>query len=188
MMPVANRRRDQASQRSLLRAQSGDRDALDDLLQGCQVQLYRYLSILLEDPLDAEDAVQMTFLQVCRKLRSLSDPANFMCRREFAGDPVLRLRDAWSTVCVLRSLPSRTYDWNNRLRAANGIIQLVSEITPWFQTIDINKDCTSTVSMHQKFGDSCGSVWHIRASIANEKHRLLLKRRKQQTFNDSKVP
>ena len=61
----------------VLRAQSGDRHALDDLLKGCQVQLYRYLSSLLEDPLDAEDAVQMTFLQVCRKLRSLRDPAFF---------------------------------------------------------------------------------------------------------------
>ena len=61
----------------VLRAQSGDRRALDDLLKGCQVQLYRYVSSLLEDPLDAEDAVQMTFLQVCRKLRSLTDPALF---------------------------------------------------------------------------------------------------------------
>jgi len=61
----------------VLRAQSGDRRALDDLLKGCQVPLYRYLSSLLEDPLDAEDAVQMTFLQVCRKLRSLRNPALF---------------------------------------------------------------------------------------------------------------
>jgi len=61
----------------VLRAQSGDRHALDDLLKGCQVQLYRYLSSLLEDPFDAEDAVQMTFLQVCRKLPSLRDPALF---------------------------------------------------------------------------------------------------------------
>lgn len=61
----------------VLRAQSGDRGALDDLLKDCQVQLYRYLSSLLEDPHDAEDAVQMTFLQVCRKLRSLRDPGLF---------------------------------------------------------------------------------------------------------------
>jgi RNA polymerase sigma-70 factor (ECF subfamily) len=61
----------------VLRAQAGDRRALDDLLKGCQVQLYRYLSSLLEDPLDAEDAVQMTFLQVCRKLPSLRDTSLF---------------------------------------------------------------------------------------------------------------
>ena len=61
----------------VLRAQAGDRRALEDLLKGCQVQLYRYLSGLLEDPHDAEDAVQMTCLQVCRKLRLLSDAALF---------------------------------------------------------------------------------------------------------------
>jgi RNA polymerase sigma-70 factor (ECF subfamily) len=61
----------------VLRAQAGDRRALDDLLKGCQVQLYRYLSSLLEDPLDAEDAVQLTFLQVCRKLPSLRDTSLF---------------------------------------------------------------------------------------------------------------
>lgn len=68
---------DKKTKFQVLRAQSGDRDALDDLLKDCQAQLYRYLSNVLQDPHDAEDALQMTFLQVCRKIRSLRDPGLF---------------------------------------------------------------------------------------------------------------
>jgi RNA polymerase sigma-70 factor (ECF subfamily) len=61
----------------VLRAQSGDRQALDELLKGCQSQLYGYLLRLLSNSADAEDALQTTFLQVFRKLRWLRDPALF---------------------------------------------------------------------------------------------------------------
>ena len=61
----------------VLRAQAGDRQALDQLLRGCQHQLYGYLLRLLSNSADAEDALQATFLQVFRKLRWLRDPALF---------------------------------------------------------------------------------------------------------------
>ena len=61
----------------VLRAQSGDRAALDDLLRSCQDSLYRYLLRLLSNAADAEDALQTTLLQVCRKLGWLRDPALF---------------------------------------------------------------------------------------------------------------
>ncbi len=52
----------------VLRAQSGDRQALDLLLENHQSPLFRYLRGILRNDADAEDALQMTFIQVFRKL------------------------------------------------------------------------------------------------------------------------
>lgn len=61
----------------VLRAQSGDREALDSLLKNLQGPLYRYiLSLVREGPL-AEDILQEVFLRVYRKLGWLKEPSAF---------------------------------------------------------------------------------------------------------------
>jgi RNA polymerase sigma-70 factor (ECF subfamily) len=61
----------------LLRAQSGDRDALDKLLQGIQIQLHGYLTSLVHDEHLAEDLLQDVFVIVIQKLRWLREPNAF---------------------------------------------------------------------------------------------------------------
>ena len=63
--------------RWVLRAQSGDRQALDSLLRTVQQPLYRYLLRLLSDSALAEDVLQDVFLLIYRKLRWLQDPGLF---------------------------------------------------------------------------------------------------------------
>jgi RNA polymerase sigma-70 factor, ECF subfamily len=61
----------------LLRAQSGDREALDKLLQGIQMQLYGYLVSFVHDKHLAEDLLQDVFVIVIQKLRWLREPNAF---------------------------------------------------------------------------------------------------------------
>ena len=61
----------------LLRAQSGDQEALDHLLKGVQERLYTYLRGLVGDPHLAEDVLQDVFVLVYRKLLWLRDPELF---------------------------------------------------------------------------------------------------------------
>lgn len=58
----------------VLRAQVGDRAALNDLLSATQGWLHAYLRRLLGDPHSADDLLQAVFLLVVRKLRFLSEP------------------------------------------------------------------------------------------------------------------
>jgi RNA polymerase sigma-70 factor, ECF subfamily len=61
----------------VLRAQSGDREALDALLRSVQEPLFHYLLRLTGRRATAEDALQETLLRVCRKLRWLDEPSLF---------------------------------------------------------------------------------------------------------------
>jgi RNA polymerase sigma-70 factor (ECF subfamily) len=61
----------------VLRAQTGDREALDRLFQRVQVPLLRHLVLITRNPEDAEDVAQQVFLLVHRKLPWLRDPALF---------------------------------------------------------------------------------------------------------------
>lgn len=61
----------------VLRAQSGDREAMDRLLKTCQGELFGFLVKMLRDHSDAEDALQATLLQVTKKLRWLREPDYF---------------------------------------------------------------------------------------------------------------
>jgi RNA polymerase sigma-70 factor, ECF subfamily len=61
----------------VLRAQSGDREALDALLASVQEPLYRYLLSLVGGRQLAEDVLQETFIRVYRKLGWLREPALF---------------------------------------------------------------------------------------------------------------
>ncbi len=61
----------------VLRAQSGDREALNGLLGSFQNALYRYICSLVGDPTLAEDVLQDVFLAICRNLRYLREPRVF---------------------------------------------------------------------------------------------------------------
>jgi RNA polymerase sigma-70 factor, ECF subfamily len=61
----------------VLRAQSGDREALDALLASVQEPLYRYLLTLVRERHLAEDVLQETFVRVYRKLGWLREPELF---------------------------------------------------------------------------------------------------------------
>ena len=69
----------QAQQETLwvLRAQSGDRDAMDQLFRTLQSPLYRFLRSLGADAHRAEDLLQETFVTIWRKIRWLREPALF---------------------------------------------------------------------------------------------------------------
>lgn len=60
----------------VLRSQSGDRDALEELLRGTQAILLPYIRRLVGGQ-GAGDVLQDVFLQICRKLRSLQEPEFF---------------------------------------------------------------------------------------------------------------
>src|SRR5918997_2982467 len=61
----------------VLRAQTGDREALDALLASVQEPLYRYALSLAGERHVAEDVLQETFVRVYRKLGWLREPALF---------------------------------------------------------------------------------------------------------------
>lgn len=61
----------------VLRAQSGDRVATDQLLQMFQSPLLGYLVKMLGNSADAEDALQTTLIQAVAKLRWLRNPELF---------------------------------------------------------------------------------------------------------------
>ena len=61
----------------VLRAQSGDRDALDELLKAVQEPLYRYISKLVGGRATADDILQEVFIHIYRKLRWLREPELF---------------------------------------------------------------------------------------------------------------
>jgi len=61
----------------VLRAQSGDREALNDLLKAVQEPLYRYIFNLVRQQHLAEDILQEVFIRIYRKLSWLNEPELF---------------------------------------------------------------------------------------------------------------
>ena len=61
----------------VLRAQAGDREAMDELLKACQEELFGYLLKMLRQRNDAEDTLQQTMLQAATKIKWLRNPELF---------------------------------------------------------------------------------------------------------------
>lgn len=61
----------------VLRAQAGDREALDELLKLIQEPLYRYIVSLVSSRALAEDILQEVFILIYRKLSWLREPELF---------------------------------------------------------------------------------------------------------------
>ena len=60
----------------VLRSQSGDRDALEELLRGTQMILLPYIRRMVGAQ-GTEDVLQDVLMQICRNLRSLDEPKFF---------------------------------------------------------------------------------------------------------------
>src|SRR5688572_1954640 len=61
----------------VLKAQAGDRESLNALLEQMQAPLYRYLRAVLNDATLAEDVLQDVLFTIYRKLEWLGDPSLF---------------------------------------------------------------------------------------------------------------
>ena len=61
----------------ILRAQSGDREAFDELLKTVQERLFRYVFRLTGERAAAEDVLQEVFILIYRKIRWLENPRLF---------------------------------------------------------------------------------------------------------------
>lgn len=61
----------------VLRSQTGDREAMNELLQAVQSPLYRYISRLTGEQTLAEDILQEVFIIIYRKIGWLQDPKLF---------------------------------------------------------------------------------------------------------------
>jgi RNA polymerase sigma-70 factor (ECF subfamily) len=101
--------------RWVLRAQAGDREALDDLLRAVQGPLFGYVRGLVGERPLAEDVLQDVFLLIYRNLRFLREPELFrpwayrIATR--AAFKALRKERRWSEQvrdeAVLEALPAR---------------------------------------------------------------------------------
>lgn len=61
----------------VLQAQSGSREALDELFKSVQEPLYRYIVSVVNEKHLAEDVLQEVFIRIYRKLRWLREPQAF---------------------------------------------------------------------------------------------------------------
>jgi RNA polymerase sigma-70 factor, ECF subfamily len=61
----------------VLQAQSGSRDALNELFKSVQEPLFRYIANLVREQAPAEDILQEVFIRIYRKLRWLQEPKAF---------------------------------------------------------------------------------------------------------------
>ena len=61
----------------VLQAQSGSREALDELFKSVQEPLFRYIVTVVNDRTLAEDVLQEVFIRIYRKLRWLREPQAF---------------------------------------------------------------------------------------------------------------
>ncbi len=118
----------------VLRAQAGDREALDELLQLVQEPLYRYIVSLMNSRALAEDILQEVFILIYRKLRWLRDPELFrpwayrIATREAFKHLKRELRWAESSVdeAVLEELPAPSRD----NLTPELVTQLVEQVSP----------------------------------------------------------
>lgn len=102
---------------TVLRAQSGEREAFDALLRDVGPALLRYVTRVAGEGL-AEDVLQETFILIVRKLQWLSDPSLF---RPWAYR--IASREAFRALKKRRMLPHEPIDENLAVE--------VPEIDPW---------------------------------------------------------
>jgi RNA polymerase sigma-70 factor (ECF subfamily) len=113
------RPRPDAGERSLvLRAQSGDRDAFDQLLRDIAPPLLRYVTRVTADASLAEDVVQETLIAIVRKISWLNDPALF---RAWAYR--IASREAFRALKKRRAIPLEPID--------DVEVAVIEPIDPW---------------------------------------------------------
>jgi len=122
----------------VLRAQSGDREALNDLLKTIQQPLYRYISTLIRERTPAEDILQEVLIRIYRKLGWLREPQVFRTwAYQIASRETFRylkrerrwadqVRDE-TVLTTIPALPSRA-DFDNEL--VDRLPQLIANVSP----------------------------------------------------------
>src|SRR5579872_58393 len=75
--PLADHSPDHEDQELMLRARSGDRQALEDLVQRHQMWIYNIAIRMLHHPQDAEDATQEILIKVLTRLSSFEGRSSF---------------------------------------------------------------------------------------------------------------
>lgn len=118
----------------VLRAQAGDREALDELFRLVQEPLYRYIVSLVGSQTLAEDILQEVFILIYRKLRWLREPELFrpwayrIATREAFQQ--LKRERRWSDTSIdettLEELPAPVRD----ALTPELVSQLVGQISP----------------------------------------------------------
>lgn len=74
---MANERKREQESFWVLRAQAGDKEALNALLKAFQERLFRYILSLVREQHLAEDILQEVFIRIYRKLNWLREPQLF---------------------------------------------------------------------------------------------------------------
>lgn len=118
----------------VLRAQAGDREALDELFRLVQEPIYRYIVSLVSSQTLAEDILQEVFILIYRKLRWLREPELFrpwayrIATREAFKQ--LKRERRWSDTSIdettLEELPAPVRD----ALTPELVSQLVGQISP----------------------------------------------------------
>lgn len=96
----------------VLQAQSGNREALDELFKSVQEPLFRYIASVVHETQIAEDILQEVFIRIYRKLRWLREPSAFR---------------AWSYQIATREAfryLKREKSWNEQVRD-EGVLNVV---------------------------------------------------------------
>ena len=75
--PLADNSPDHEDQNLVLRARSGDRQALEDLVQRHQAWIYNIAVRMLHHPQDAEDVTQEILIKVLTRLSSFEGRSSF---------------------------------------------------------------------------------------------------------------
>lgn len=126
---------DNASQeiRWVLRAQAGDREALEALLKAVTRPLYGYLVRLLGDASQAEDVLQEVLLRIYRKLRWVERPELF---RPWAYR--IATREGWKHL-------GRERRWSARSEDASALAELAA-VEPESLDADLARELPRLVS------------------------------------------
>jgi RNA polymerase sigma-70 factor (ECF subfamily) len=120
--------------RLTLRAQAGDREALDQLLRLVQEPLYRYIRSLVGARPPAEDALQEVFFLIYRKIRWLRDPELFrpwayrIATRE--AFKTLKRERRWSEQSVDESVLADLRAPSQEAPTPELIEQLIAQVSP----------------------------------------------------------
>jgi RNA polymerase sigma-70 factor (ECF subfamily) len=122
----------------VLRAQTGDREALDALLGSVEAPLLRYVAGMVGERAAAEDVVQETFIRIYRKLGWLEEPALFRAwayriatREAFR---LLKRERRWTDQvrdeAVLEALPAPGADEGLATELAERLPALLDRVSP----------------------------------------------------------
>ncbi len=121
----------------VLRAQSGDGEALSSLITHIAPDIARYVSRITREPSLADDVAQDTLVQICRKLRHLRNPEVFRywalriaSRRAFRAMAKRRIDVSLDDKHARRVEDPRARDEVERGVASEMVLRLLHTVSP----------------------------------------------------------